>query len=226
MLELFGALVGDYMAAASIPLAATGPAAGALTLRVLLEKRTRTARDILLAEIRQGRSLIEFHDADEAAAITYRYMRAAEEGAARLNLRLLAGVIVGSAEGPGLYADDFLRWADILAGLKREEVITLGVIQRLAEQPPVVSADIAPSLQFWLNCSEVLQREYGLESHAATATAHALLRTGLVQLVSGSMEIVVVPAPTHELSNLSALLLIEGIITRENSARFEEPAER
>ncbi|WP_246084987.1 hypothetical protein [Rhizobium glycinendophyticum] len=227
MLELFGALAGDYMAGTGLPLTSTVPAAGALTLRALLEKRTRRARDTLLAEIRLGHRSIDFHDADEAAAIIYRYMRAAEEGAARLNLRLLAAVIVGSAKGPGLYADEFLRWADILAGLKREEVITLGVMQRLADQePPLVTAGMAPTLLYWLNCTAVLQSDYGIESNVATAMAHALLRTGLVQLVSGSMETVVVPAPTHELSSLSILLEIEGIISREETASVVEPEER
>ncbi|MBB3409210.1 hypothetical protein FHT87_003129 [Rhizobium sp. BK316] len=213
MLELFSALAADYMASIDNPLASTVPAIGTWSLRALMQKRASTARDVLLHEIRQGHAPIEFQDADEAAAITYRYMRAAEEGAARLNLRLLARVIVGSAEGPGLYADDFLRWADVLAGLRREEVIVLGVMQRVQMgETPIEDSSKNPPVAFWLACTRILEQQYGLQPAASTSCAHALLRTGLVQLVSGSMETVVVPAPTGELTTLSGLLRIEGLL--------------
>ncbi|MBY3136740.1 hypothetical protein [Rhizobium laguerreae] len=216
MLELFGALAADYMASIDNPLASTVPAIGALSLRALMQKRASNARDVLLHEIRRGNTPIEFHNADEAAAVTYRYMRAAEEGAARLNLQLLAGVIVGSAEGPGLYADDFLRWADVLAGLRREEVIVLGVMQRVQTgETPIEDPAQNPPLAFWLACTGILEQQYGLRPAASTSHAHALLRTGLVQLVSGSMETVVVPAPTGELAALSGLLRIEGLLASE-----------
>lgn len=83
MLELFGGLVGDYMTAKGFAGAASVPALGVHSLRGLLQRRVNVARNVLLGEIRHGTKLLEFHDADEAAAITYRYMRAAEEGAAR-----------------------------------------------------------------------------------------------------------------------------------------------
>lgn len=223
--EIISAVLSECFSAWGLPSAGLVAAGVGATISKITQRRAEAAREILLSELALGRALVE-PDEEEAVAVTLRYMRAAQEGAARLNLRLLAGVIAGKMSGGGLYADDFLRWADILAGLKREEVVTLGVMQRLAEQPPIVSASIAPSLQFWLNCSEVLQSEYGLESHVATAMAHALLRTGLVQLVSGSMETVVVPAPTHELHSLSGLLVVEGILAREDSASFTEPAGR
>ncbi|MEZ2132871.1 MULTISPECIES: hypothetical protein [unclassified Sinorhizobium] len=213
MLELFGALAADYMASIDNPLASTVPVIGTLSLRALMQKRASTARDVLLHEIEQGRTPIEFHDADEAAAITYRYMRAAEEGAARLNLRLLARVIVGSAEGLGLYAEDFLRWADVLAGLRREEVIVLGVMQRVQmDETPLEGSAQNPALAFWSACTGILEQQYGLIPAASTSYAHALLRTGLVQLVSGSMQTVVVPAPTRDLAALSGLLRIEGML--------------
>ncbi len=223
--EIISAVLSEWFSVWGLPSAGLAAAGVGATISRITQRRAEAAREILLSEMALGRALIEPNE-DEAVAVTLRYMRAAQEGTARLNLRLLAGVIAGKISGGGLYADEFLRWADILAGLKREEVITLGVMQRLAEQPPVVSASVAPSLQFWLNCSEVLQREYGLEGHVATAMGHALLRTGLVQLVSGSMETVVVPAPTSELSNLSTLLVVEGIIARDNSSSFTELAKR
>lgn len=59
-----------------------------------------------------------------------RYNRAAQEGAARLNLRLMAKVIAGQVRHDVLYADEFLRHAEVLAGLRREEVMLLGALQR------------------------------------------------------------------------------------------------
>ncbi|PDT14317.1 hypothetical protein CO670_23815 [Rhizobium sp. J15] len=218
MLELFGALISDYMSSRDLPMDSTVSAAGVIVLRALIRKRAQKARDILLEEIRLGNRPITFENADEAAAITYRYMRAAEEGTARTNLRLLARVIVGSAEGPGLYADDFLRWADVLAGLRREEVIVLGVMQRLNDQPPNPDHAENPAFLSWRECKTILNADYGIEPHVSDAYANALLRTGLVQLVSGSMETPMVPLPTFALRHLSAILSVEGIIQSEQSA--------
>ncbi|TLX11758.1 hypothetical protein [Rhizobium sp. MHM7A] len=218
MLELFGALMSDYMSSNNLPMDATVSGAGVIALKALLQKRAQKARDILLEEIRLGNRPITFKSADEAAAITYRYMRAGEEGAARTNLRLLARVIVGSAEGPGLYADDFLRWADVLAGLRREEVIVLGVMQRLNDQPPNPEHAENRAFLSWRECRTILSADYGMEPQVSVAYANALLRTGLVQLVSGSMETPMVPHPTTALKDLSALLSVEGIVRSEQSA--------
>ncbi|MBX5086231.1 hypothetical protein HJB56_26245 [Rhizobium lentis] len=218
MLELFSALMSDYMSSNNIPLDATVSTAGVIALRALLKKRAQNARDILLEEIRLGNRAITFKSADEAAAIIYRYMRAGEEGAARTNLRLLARVIVGSAEGPGLYADDFLRWADILAGLRREEVIVLGVMQRLNDQPPNPEHAENPAFFFWEQCQAILNAEYLIEEHVSLAYTNALLRTGLIQLVSGSMKTPMVPLPTFALRDLSAILSVEGILRSEQGA--------
>jgi hypothetical protein len=215
MLDLFGALAADYMASGGSPLASTVPAIGVMSIRRLLHKRAAGARDVLIDEIRRSVITLDFEDADEAAAITYRYMRAAEEGAARLNLRMLARVIIGSAEGPGLYADTFLRWADILAGLRREEIIVLGVMQRVDMAEPVEVPAANPPLAFWSACTAILEEDYDMHYGLATSYAHALLRTGLVQLVSGSMETVVLPAPTSQLVMLSGLLRIEGLLADE-----------
>lgn len=217
MLELFGGLLGDYMTAKGFVGAASVPAASMQTLRGLLQRRVAAARDVLLGEIRRGGKLLEFHDADEAAAITYRYMRAAEEGTARLNLRLLARVIVGSAEGPGLYADEFLRWADILAGLRREEVIVLGVIQRLTSIEPSPVPETAPLTKFWQSCWLALHNEYGIEAGEASAHAAALVRTGLVMPVADDFFSGLAFIGTQQLAELNAILAVEGVLQSATS---------
>lgn len=217
MLELFGGLLGDYLTAKGFAGAATVPAVSVQTLRGLLQRRVAAARDVLLGEIRRGTKTLEFHDADEAAAITYRYMRAAEEGAARLNLQLLARVIVGSAEGPGLYADEFLRWADILAGLRREEVMVLGVIQRFSAAEPSALPETSPLTKFWQGCWLALHNEYGMEVGEASAHAAALVRTGLVMPVTDDFFSGLAFVGTQHLAELDAILAVEGVLKRTQS---------
>src|SRR6516165_3622152 len=77
-------------------------------------------------------------EVEEAAAIFYRYMRAAQEGGARLNLRLMAKIIAGQADRGNLVADEFLYYADMLASLRREEVLALGTLYRHWKSDPRV----------------------------------------------------------------------------------------
>lgn len=98
----------------------------------VMSGRAERARNILLNEIREGlRPPQDSGEVDEFVAILYRYLRAAQEGAARLNLRLMARVIRSQIEREGLYASNFLRYAELIASLTREEVILLATRHRL-----------------------------------------------------------------------------------------------
>lgn len=97
----------------------------------LMEKRQRQGREILLEEIRSGnKDICDIHEVDEVVAITYRYMRAAQEGTAKANLRLLARIISGQNASGSLKASDFLYYADIIAALRHEEIALLGTMKR------------------------------------------------------------------------------------------------
>lgn len=124
---------------------------------------------------------------------------------------------MGSAEGPGLYADEFLRWADILAGLRREEVMVLGVIQRLTSAEPSLVAETAPLTKFWQGCWLALHNEYGMESGEASAHAAALVRTGLVMPVANDFFSGLAFIGTQRLAELNAILAIEGVLRRAQS---------
>jgi hypothetical protein len=96
-----------------------------------LRRRTEQARDILLAELRRANiSDAQAASEDDAIAVIIRYFRAAREGAARLNLRLLASAIAGKLQSRRLVADEFLQYAEALGSLTREEVIVLGTMYR------------------------------------------------------------------------------------------------
>lgn len=93
-----------------------------------------------MAELRRGdRYILEAEDVDEAAAMMFRYLRAAQEGTARLNLRLMAKIMRGLAAERPIYADQFLRYAEMVAALTREEVILIATLyaktQDLKENP-------------------------------------------------------------------------------------------
>jgi hypothetical protein len=77
-----------------------------------------------------GRALLDVGEVDEVAAMVFRYIRAAQEGSARLNLRLMAMAVNGIAEQPPVFASEFLRYADILATLTRDEVIAIATLYR------------------------------------------------------------------------------------------------
>jgi hypothetical protein len=108
----------------------------------LMARRAGTARKILIEELERGdANPADVDDVDEAAAMVFEYANAAERGAARRNLRLLAQVLAGSIITKPIYADEFLRWSRILADLTREEILVLGLYlqgyERLPSKPQV-----------------------------------------------------------------------------------------
>lgn len=127
---LLSAVVGDTFGACEWQAGNVVGAGLGLVAQRILRRRTEAARDILLDELRRGEKDLSAPEVDEVVAVLLRYGRAAQEGAARLNLRLMAKVIVGQAWLGSLYADEFLRHAEMLASLRREEVIYLGALHR------------------------------------------------------------------------------------------------
>src|SRR5687767_13911055 len=108
---LIGAFVQDGLSLLSLP----GGSLAAEALARVMRRREGNAREILRTELAAGRIDIAIAmSEDEAAAILFRYIRAAQEGAARRNLRLLAQVIRGQLVLGTLVADRFLYLADMI----------------------------------------------------------------------------------------------------------------
>lgn len=167
-------------------------------------------------ELKSGARTLDEADLPEAAAILFRYQRAAEEGAAKLNLRMLAAVFAGQAMHRSVAADDFLYLADILAPLKREEVILLGTMVRLhAKQTEQIKS--IRNLQ--VQALDELVPNVFANAEDFMATAGALLRTGLLMARippadyegQGSGFIY---RPTRLLLRLNQLSNIEGVVER------------
>jgi hypothetical protein len=109
------------------------PVAGVFKVAIqkVFKKRLDAAREILLEEMKQGdKTLFDAAELEEVAATIYRYARAAQEGAARINLRLMAQVISGKNFSEMLTADKFLYYADIISSLRMEEIKLLGIMIR------------------------------------------------------------------------------------------------
>jgi hypothetical protein len=102
-----------------------------LAIQQVFKKRLSDAREILIEEIRDGnKTVVDAIGLDDMVAIVYRYGRAAQEGTARLNLRLLAQVVGGKKISEKLTANKFLYYADIISSLTVEEINLLGRMLR------------------------------------------------------------------------------------------------
>lgn len=116
---------------AGLPGANTLGNAVAQATNFLLRKRSAAAFEILLAELRGGaHPACTQQEVDDRLAMLLRYQRAALEGTARLNLRLMARVFAGLGQTRPLVADEFQSWADVLQGLRRLEIIAIANVHR------------------------------------------------------------------------------------------------
>ena len=116
----FAALAGELWIAAS----AGGARSAALSS--VLGWRLEEAAEILDSELRQiKRRLTRVGEVEEAAGMVFRYVRAAEEGASQINLRIMAKAIRGLAAGGRPKASAFLRYADAVASLSVDEICAI-----------------------------------------------------------------------------------------------------
>ena len=135
------AVIGDVLSALQVP---GGGFFGKLGDKYL-ERKQREAAEILIEEVAKGSpepiNFIE-SDTDPLIEITYRFLKAAADGAARENLRLLAQVIAGLKRKKALEPDKFRKWANILEQLTRDELMVIGkaiAIRRKIAAEAVVS---------------------------------------------------------------------------------------
>ena len=102
---VLGALIADGLSAIGAP----GGSTVGEAVKGYLQRRSDTARDILLDEFRRAEiDAAKVAAQDDQIAVIYRYLRASWESSARVNLRLLAKAIVGRMRTNTLVADEFL----------------------------------------------------------------------------------------------------------------------
>ena len=165
----------------------------------LINARRKRARDIIAEELSQGQALIEsIVEVDELAAILLKYVRAAEEGAARLNLRLMAMTIRGMTHKRTLTASRFLYYAWFLANLSREEVIAIATLYKNeALEPDRISDNEARGRARVRTREELVPVFFPTERHL-NSTLQAATRTGLIVAASGWGSLVYETTPLME----------------------------
>lgn len=151
-------------------------------LRRLMHGRREAAREELAAKMAKGKPWLASED-DTAAAL-FTYVRAAQEGAARLNLQLMAEVMTNAAREPTFAPDVFRHHVAALASLSTDEVRLLAAFareNRAAAAEPDDPTDAFKRVSLvWARLLN--DQTSGLE---VTALAGALTRTGWLITYSG-----------------------------------------
>jgi hypothetical protein len=157
--------------------------AGRTALSTYLKRRAAAAQQILFEELRSGGKLPEQVAAeDDGIAVIHGYMRAAWEGRARVNLRLLAKAITGQLQLGTLIADEFYLYAESLAGLSRDEIILASALLRHHSKLPDVPEDEMGEREKhspWLATVAELELQ-GWENDKISAVAGRCMRSGFV----------------------------------------------
>jgi hypothetical protein len=177
-MQLLPAVLGDIFSMQSWPLGGVASEA----LKRILKNRVDAAREILLAEMSAGNVRFRESDVEESVAIVYRYLRAAQEGAARVNLRLLSQAMCGQASAGVLKADEFLYYADLFTSLRRDEVLLLGAVLRFWDAPHYESnIDRSERMRGTTACAQrELVPDVFADADEFSAVADGLRRTGLL----------------------------------------------
>ena len=112
--------------------------------------------------------------------IFLRYIRASEEGSARLNLRLMAMTIRGMSLTRTLTASRFLYYTTFLATMDRQEIIATATLYKHEKSDPAgLSSEDMRGQASRRIINELVPAVFPSERHLAS-TLQATTRTGLV----------------------------------------------
>ncbi|MEM7043853.1 MAG: hypothetical protein AAF543_13670 [Pseudomonadota bacterium] len=147
----------------------------------VLSWRLEEAEDILDSELRRiKRRLTRVGEVEEAAGMVLRYIRAAEEGTANINLRIMAKVICGLAARSRAKASDFLRYADAVASLTVEEICVVTCLLEKTAELDELGVTKDRDNKAWSNMiDDLVPRMFTDQQHVAEILL-AASRTGLV----------------------------------------------
>jgi len=221
--EIVGAFVSDAVGLTGIP----GGSVAGLAIGRYFRRRAEAARDILLDELRQANiSDAQAASEDNAIAVIVRYLRSAREGAARLNLRLLAKAIAGQIQLGRLVADEFLQYADALGSLSREEIVVISTLYRMSvafrHLGPENPADAHKFANIWAPTWRELIKAGMPAEIAATAAARAQ-RSGLIYASTAPSDLSEAGGPGYRVSpwlvDLCKTVDFEDALRREKSVR-------
>lgn len=129
--EVLSATLKTAAIALDLHIAAPGLGIAVKTLGKYFSDRSQRAKQICLSELqRSGAKPEDFKNANEFAAEAWRLMRAVRDQAADENLAILAQAMACLAKRHELCSSEFVRVADVLAPLGRDELILLGALMK------------------------------------------------------------------------------------------------
>lgn len=207
-------------------LAGAAAVGGAVTgvLDTLIESRRRAAADLLMEQLAAA-DITEFDAAaqSEFASMLFGFQRCATEGVAKLNLRLMAQIMRRQLEGGRLRADEFKRHADVLASLKRDEIIVLATVTRVERELRDGGVELwsgqVPAQKIWeLVDKELISPELFKSEEELRGVAWGLFRTGMLML-GKSLDENMEPKPSPLLKEIALLcdLEKEGVELKKRS---------
>ncbi|MBY0260142.1 hypothetical protein [Methylobacterium sp.] len=161
--------VSDILSAAQLP----GSSVLQRAVEKAYERRKQAAINGLLDAIAVvGQENVQFgtEEADELVQMMLRYVKAASEGAARQNLKLLALVIFGLKSNKTLVFDKFQECANVLEDMTRDEILFLGKFYKYLE-----SGENENRLVQYLNTIDSTEAKRETEMIAASLQRHGLL---------------------------------------------------
>lgn len=183
--ELVGAVIETAMIAVGADIAAPGAGLAGSEVMRYLQGRLTNANAILRSQLeRAGATASDFRDAQQLAAVAVRYHRAARDQAADENLRILAEAMVGLARRSELWASDFLKYADILAPLSRDELIFVGGLMAADRAIRAEHRDLPRNSAIWHGVANEMIRQFPSKEHMEAIAARAQ-RSGMILPISG-----------------------------------------
>jgi hypothetical protein len=210
--EISIAVAADLLSCLGVP----GGTTLSLAVQRVIQKRNQAAREIFGEQVKMGdRTLLDVGEIDEVAAIIFRYMRAAQEGSARLNLRLMAMTVMGIIARPPIYASTFLRYAEILATLTRDEVVAIAALYRNErDQNQNASSEKDARANARVCTRQQLVPSYFSTERHLECVLQAATRTGLVIGRSGHGALVYETSPLAD--ELAKLASFEEALRKES----------
>ncbi|WP_155903012.1 hypothetical protein [Marinobacter gelidimuriae] len=217
-------LTADILSAADFGATNLVASLGNSLLTNLFRERAEKAREIALNEMAKcERSEFDLASADQFVAIVYRYQRAALEGAAYLNLSILAKIMKGQTTEGSVYASEFGEFAEVVTSLKTKEIVYLGTLIRMHKEKKLVkkgSSDEYYELDQSVRITMIkvlVGTVHFSEIRDLISCESSLQRTALIYpssvLVSGST----IFSPTSELERLASLVEFEEVLGEINA---------
>lgn len=193
----------------------------------LQRDRLEKARHILVRRLAKGEYWAITDD--DAAAALFTYLRAAEEGAARRNLEVIADLLATGAAEPTFAPNEFRAQARQLADLSRDEALALATLIRAHFNPATAYPDKADNSRGGFNPWELASYRIGEAGIPPTFKSRdefweacsGLVRTGWVKPVTGPAVGSIAYGPTGGLAKIARLVDLDAAIARAEAEGVE-----